>query len=107
MKKIITVLGLLCSLPVLAQSVTEPTITDKEQQEFVDLLKSRGIKDAKQGRAIARDTLRKEKLIGQAAWKQQPVPGLRMTEPAMAVMYVWQSSSGRESMTVLQALSIP
>ena len=42
-----------------------------------------------------------------AAWKQQPVPGLRMTEPAMAVMYVWQSSSGRESMTVLQALSIP
>ena len=32
---------------------------------------------------------------------------LRMTEPAMAVMYVWQSSSGRESMTVLQALSIP
>ena len=39
--------------------------------------------------------------------KQQPVPGLRMTEPAMAVMYVWQSSSGRESMTVLQALSIP
>lgn len=71
MKKIITVLGLLCSLPVLAQSVTEPTITDKEQQEFVNLLKSRGIKDAKQGRAIARDTLRKEKLIGQAAWKQQ------------------------------------
>ena len=42
-----------------------------------------------------------------AAWKQQPVPGLRMTEPAMAVMYVWQNSSGRESMTVLQALSIP
>lgn len=39
--------------------------------------------------------------------KQQPVPGLRMTEPAMAVMYVWQNSSGRESMTVLQALSIP
>ena len=71
MKKIITVLGLLCSLPVLAQSVTEPTITDKEQQGFVNLLKSRGIKDAKQGRAIARDTLRKEKLIGQAAWKQQ------------------------------------
>ena len=33
--------------------------------------------------------------------------GLRMTEPAMAVMYVWQNSSGRESMTVLQALSIP
>jgi hypothetical protein len=38
---------------------------------------------------------------------RKTVPGLRMTEPAMAVMYVWQSSSGRESMTVLQALSIP
>ena len=52
--------------------------------------------------------LKKAGLVkSKAAWKQQPVPGLRMTEPAMAVMYVWQSSSGRESMTVLQALSIP
>ena len=49
----------------------------------------------------------KSSVCWKAAWKQQPVPGLRMTEPAMAVMYVWQSSSGRESMTVLQALSIP
>ena len=72
MKKIITVLGLLCSLPVLAQSVTEPTISAKEQEEFVNLLKSRGITDAKQRRSnCSGHTRGREKLIGQAAWKQQ------------------------------------
>ena len=71
MKKILTVLGLVCSLPVLAQSAAEPTISAKDQQEFVNLLKSRGITDAKQGQAIAHETLRREKLIGQEAWKQK------------------------------------
>lgn len=71
MKKILTVLGLVCSLPVLAQSAAEPTISAKDQQEFVNLLKSRGITDAKQGQALARETLRREKLIGQEAWKQR------------------------------------
>ena len=71
MKKILTVLGLACSLPVLAQSAAEPTISAKDQQEFVNLLKSRGITDAKQGQALARETLRREKLIGQEAWKQR------------------------------------
>ena len=71
MKKILTVLGLVCSLPVLAQSAAEPTISAKEQQEFVNLLQSRGITDAKQGQALARETLRREKLIGQEAWKQK------------------------------------
>ena len=71
MKKILTVLGLVCSLPVLAQSAAEPTISAKDQQEFVNLLKSRGITDAKQGQALARETLRREKLIGQEAWKQK------------------------------------
>ena len=71
MKKILTVLGLVCSLPVLAQSAAEPTIPAKDQQEFVNLLKSRGITDVKQGQAIAHETLRREKLIGQEAWKQK------------------------------------
>ncbi len=71
MKKILAVLGLVCSLPVLAQSAAEPTISAKDQQEFVNLLKSRGITDAKQGQALARETLRREKLIGQEAWKQR------------------------------------
>lgn len=71
MKKLLTVLGLACSLPVLAQSAAEPTISAKDQQEFVNLLKSRGITDAKQGQALARETLRREKLIGQEAWKQR------------------------------------
>lgn len=71
MKKLLTVLGLACSLPVLAQSAGEPTISAKDQQEFVNLLKSRGITDAKQGQALARETLRREKLIGQEAWKQR------------------------------------
>ena len=71
MKKILTVLGLVCSLPVLAQSAAEPTISAKDQEEFVNLLKSRGITDAKQSRAIANETLRREKLIGQEAWKQK------------------------------------
>lgn len=71
MKKILTVLGLVCSLPVLAQSAAEPTISAKDQQEFVNLLKSRGITDAKQGQALARETLRREKLIGREAWKQK------------------------------------
>lgn len=34
-------------------------------------------------------------------------PGIENDGTCMAVMYVWQNSSGRESMTVLQALSIP
>ena len=71
MKKILTVLGLVCSLPVLAQSAAEPTISAKDQEEFVNLLKSRGITDVKQSRAIANETLRREKLIGQEAWKQK------------------------------------
>lgn len=71
MKKILTVLGLVCSLPVLAQSAAEPTISSKDQEEFVNLLKSRGITDAKQSRAIANETLRREKLICQEAWKQK------------------------------------
>ena len=71
MKKILTVLGLVCSLPVLAQSAAEPTISAKDQEEFVNLLKSRGITDAKRSRAIANETLRREKLIGQEAWKQK------------------------------------
>lgn len=71
MKKILTVLGLVCSLPVLAQSAAEPTISAKDQEEFVNLLKSRGITDAKQSRAIANEALRREKLIGQEAWKQK------------------------------------
>lgn len=71
MKKILIVLGLTCSLPVMAQSAAEPTITPQEQQEFVNLLKSRGITDVKQSRAIANETLRREKLIGQEAWKQK------------------------------------
>lgn len=71
MKKILIVLGLVCSLPVMAQSAAEPTITPQEQQEFVNLLKSRGIADAKQGQALARETLRREKLIGREAWKQK------------------------------------
>ena len=71
MKKVLAFLGLLCSLPVMAQSAEEPTITAKEQQEFVNLLKSRGITDIKQGQALARETLRKEKIIGREAWKQQ------------------------------------
>ena len=49
MKKILTVLGLVCSLPVLAQSAAEPTISSKDQEEFVNLLKSRGITDAESG----------------------------------------------------------
>lgn len=71
MKKILTALGLVFALPVMAQSATEPTISAKDQQEFVNLLKSRGITDARQSQALARETLRREKLIGQEAWKQK------------------------------------
>ena len=71
MKKILIVLGLACSLPVMAQSTAEPTITPQEQQEFVNLLKSRGISDVKQGQELARETLRREKLIGREAWRQK------------------------------------
>ena len=45
--------------------------------------------------------------LGKPAWKQQPVPGLRMTEPVTAVMCVWRNSSGKELTTALPMLLIP
>ena len=91
------------------QSIAErQDISTSYLEQLMAMLKKAGlVKDTSLASRQMRSRSVKSCVCWKAAWKQQPVPGLRMTEPAMAVMYVWQSSSGRESMTVLQALSIP
>ena len=98
------------------QSIAErQDISTSNLEQLMAMLKKAGLVRAAEGltadTSLASRQMRsrsvKSCVCWKAAWKQQPVPGLRMTEPAMAVMYVWQNSSGRESMTVLQALSIP
>ena len=94
------------------QSIAErQDISTSYLEQLMAMLKKAGLVKSSRGAYGGSRQMRsrsvKSCVCWKAAWKQQPVPGLRMTEPAMAVMYVWQSSSGRESMTVLQALSIP
>ena len=95
------------------QSIAErQDISTSYLEQLMAMLKKAGlVKSSRGATSLASRQMRsrsgKSCVCWKAAWKQQPVPGLRMTEPAMAVMYVWQNSSGRESMTVLQALSIP
>ena len=94
------------------QSIAErQDISTSYLEQLMAMLKKAGLVKSSRGAYGGSRQMRsrsvKSCVCWKAAWKQQPVPGLRMTEPAMAVMYVWQNSSGRESMTVLQALSIP